>query len=307
VDDSIEQPESSKAAVKWMNEALKKDVHDIELNFKKFRISEALMISYKLFWDEFSGWYLEIIKPEYQKPIDRKTYEATIEIFENLVKVIHPFMPFITEEIWQMLKERKPGESIMISKMPEAKRFNKDLLASFEGIKGTVSAVRTVRKEKDIPNKEPLELMIMDDAKSYDTTLIPVISKLCNLTGVSFVKAKQESAASFMIGTTQYFIPLRGKLDASAEIARLKEDLEYNKGFLVSVMKKLDNERFVSNAPASVLELERKKKSDAEAKIKSIEERIKEMKKMSYCRASRANQHYRRTARPQDNIKASVF
>ncbi|MBI5009768.1 MAG: valine--tRNA ligase, partial [Bacteroidia bacterium] len=198
VDDTIEQPESSK---------------------------EALMISYKLFWDEFSGWYLEIIKPEYQKPIDRKTYESTLEIFENLVKVIHPFMPFITEEIWQMLKERKHGESIMISKMPDAKRFNKDLLAAFEGIKATVSAVRTVRKEKDIPNKEPLELMIMDDAKSYDTSLIPVIAKLCNLTGVSFVKAKQESAASFMIGTAQYFIPLKGKLDASAEIARLTEDL----------------------------------------------------------------------------------
>jgi valyl-tRNA synthetase len=280
VDDSIEQPESSKAAVKWMNEALKKGVHDIELNFKKFRISEALMNAYKLFWDEFSGWYLEIIKPEYQKPIDRKTYDGTIEIFESLVKIIHPFMPFITEEIWQMLHERKNGESIMISKMPEAKRFNKELLASFEGIMETVSAVRTVRKEKDIPNKEPLELMIMDDAKSYNSTLVPVIAKLCNLTGVSFVREKQEGAASFMIGTTQYFIPLRQKLDASAEIARLKEDLEYNKGFLVNVMKKLDNERFVSNAPASVLELERKKKSDAEAKIKSIEERINEMEKM---------------------------
>jgi valyl-tRNA synthetase len=238
------------------------------------------MISYKLFWDEFSGWYLEIIKPEYQKPIDRKTYDDTLDIFENLVKIIHPFMPFITEEIWQMLHEREKGESIMISTMPEAKRFNRELLASFDSIRETVSAVRTVRKEKDIPNKEPLELRIMDDAKSYDATLIPVISKLCNLTGVSFVKSKQEGAASFMIGTTQYFIPLKGKLDASAEIARLKEDLEYNKGFLVSVLKKLDNERFVKNAPASVLELERKKKSDAEAKIKSIEERINEMKKM---------------------------
>jgi valyl-tRNA synthetase len=281
VDNGISQPESSKAAVKWMNEALKKDVHDIDLNFKKFRISEALMIVYKLFWDEFSGWYLEIIKPEYQKPIDRKTYDATIEIFENLVKVIHPFMPFITEEIWQMLNERKPGESVMISRMPEAKRFNKEMLASFESIKETVSAVRTVRKEKDIPNREPLELMILGDSKDHDNSFMPVIAKLCNLTEVTFVKSKQEGAASFMIGTTEYFIPLRGKLDTEAEIAKLKEDLEYNKGFLANVMKKLGNERFVQNAPSHVLDLENKKKSDAESKIHSIEERIKELTKLA--------------------------
>ncbi len=280
VDDKIEQPGSSKAAVNWMNEALKKDVHDIELNFKKFRISEALMITYKLFWDEFSGWYLEIIKPEYQKPIDRKTYDSTIEIFESLVKVIHPFMPFITEEIWQMLYERKPGESVMISGMPEAKRSDKEMLASFESIKETVSAVRSVRKEKDIPNREPLELLILGDSNNQDNTLMPVIAKLCNLSAVSFVKSKQEGSASFMIGTTEYFIPLKGKLDTEAEIAKLKEDLEYNKGFLSSVMKKLGNERFVQNAPAHVLDLEHKKKSDTESKISSIEERIKELKKM---------------------------
>lgn len=280
VDDSIEQPESSKAAVKWMNEVLKKALHDIDLNFKKFRISQALMISYKVFWDEFSGWYLEIIKPEYQKPVDRKTYDATIDIFENLVKIIHPFMPFITEEIWQLLVERKHGESLMISLMPEAKRYNRDLLASFESIKETVSAVRTLRKEKDIPNKEKLELLILGDSKNYDNLLLQVVTKLCNLDGVSFVGSKQEGAASFMIGIEQYFIPLKGKLDATAEITKLKEDLNYNKDFLVSVMEKLDNERFVKNAPANVLDLERKKKSDAEAKINSIEERIKELGKL---------------------------
>jgi len=281
VDDNIEQPAASREAVKWMNEVLKKDVREIDQNFKKFRISEALMISYKLFWDEFSGWYLEIIKPEYQKPIDRKTYEATVGIFENLVKVIHPFMPFITEEIWQLLSERKSGESVMISRMPEFKRFNKELLASFEGIKETVSAVRSVRKDKDIPNKEKIELNILGDAKDFDSSLNSVIVKLCNLTSVSFVSGKQEGAASFMVGTTQYFIPLEGKMDTEAEIAKLKTDLEYNRGFLVAVMKKLDNERFVQNAPANVLELERKKKNDADAKIKSIEERIKELRKMS--------------------------
>jgi valyl-tRNA synthetase len=281
VDDKIEQPDASREAVKWMNEVMKKAVHDIDLNFKKFRISEALMIAYKLFWDEFSGWYLEIIKPEYQKPVDRKTFNATIKIFEDLVKVIHPFMPFITEELWQMLSERKQGESVMISRMPEAKRFNKELLAAFEEIKETVSAVRTVRKEKDIPNKEPIELNILANKKNFDHSLLPVISKLGNITAISFVSGKQEGAASFMIGTTQYFVPLTGKLDTEAEIAKLKADLEYNKGFLLTVMKKLNNERFVNNAPSNVLELERKKKNDAEAKIKSIDERIKELKKLS--------------------------
>jgi valyl-tRNA synthetase len=277
VDDAMEQPDPSNVASKWMNEILKKSVRDIDLNFRKFRISEALMISYKLFWDEFSGWYLEIIKPEYQKPIDRKSYNEAVDIFENLMKVIHPFMPFITEELWQMLKERKNGESIMISMMPDAKRYNKELVSDFEYIKETVTAIRSVRKAKDIPNRESLELMILAQKESYDSSLFPVVSKLCNLTEISFVLEKQKGAASFMIGTTEFFIPLQGKLDTEAEIAKLMEDLAYNRGFLLNVMKKLDNERFVNNAPADVLDLERKKKSDAESKIKSIEERIKEL------------------------------
>lgn len=279
VNDTIEQPDSSKAAVEWMNEVMKKSVHDIDLNFRKFRISEALMISYKLFWDEFSGWYLEIIKPEYQKPIDRRTYIETIAIFESLLKVIHPFMPFITEELWQLLSERKKGESIMISRMPEAKRFNRELISEFEKIKETVTAIRVIRKSRDIPATESLELMILADNESFDIDLFSVVSKLSNLTDISFVAEKQKGAASFMIGTIEYFIPLQGKLDTETEIAKLKEDLNYNKGFLMNVMKKLDNERFVKNAPSIVLELERKKKSDAESKIKSIEERIKELKK----------------------------
>ena len=272
VDDKIDQPDSSKVAVKWMNEVLKRSINEIDLNFRKFRISEALMITYKLFWDEFSGWYLEIIKPEYQKPIDRITYDATVSVFDKLLKLIHPFMPFITEEIWQLLLERKDGESLMITRMPEAKKFNKDLIASFESVKETISAVRTVRKDKDIPNKEKLDLLIRSDKDSFDIEFLPVISKLCNLSEVSFVSEKQEGAASFMVGTTEYFIPLGGKLDIEEELAKIQEDLDYNRGFLVSVMKKLENERFVQNAPANVLELERKKKSDTESKIKSLEE-----------------------------------
>ncbi|MCX6321949.1 MAG: valine--tRNA ligase [Bacteroidia bacterium] len=280
VDDNIEQPDSSKVAVKWMDEVMKKSINEIDLNFKKFRISEALMITYKLFWDEFSGWYLEIIKPEYQKPIDRITFDATISVFDKLIKVIHPFMPFITEEIWQLLLDRKDGESLMVTRLPEVKKYNKDLITSFESIKETISAVRTVRKSKDIPNKETLNLLVRSDKDSFNSEFLPVICKLCNLSEVSFVKEKQEGAASFMVGTTEYFIPLGGKLDIEGELAKIQEDLDYNRGFLVNVMKKLANERFVQNAPANVLELERKKKSDAESKIKSLEERMKELKSL---------------------------
>ena len=279
IDDTIEQPDSSKVAIKWMEEVLKKSINEIDVNFKKFRISETLMITYKLFWDEFSGWFLEIIKPEYQKPVDRTTYNAAIFIFEMLLKIMHPFMPFITEEIWQLLLDRKEGESIMISRMPEAKRFNKEIVAGFESVKETVSAIRAVRKNKDIPNKEKMELLILGDEDIYDKEFIPVINKLCNLSAVMFVSEKQEGTASFMIGTLEYYIPLAGKLDIGSEILKIQEDLNYNIGFLTNVMKKLNNERFVKNAPANVLELEIKKKSDAESKIKSLEEVLKSLKK----------------------------
>ncbi len=262
-----------------MDEALNKSINEIDGNFKKFRISEALMSTYKLFWDEFSGWYLEIIKPEYQKPIDRKTFEATVVFFDKLLKIIHPFMPFITEEIWHLISERKDGDSIMISRMPEIKKFNKEFISRFESAKELISAVRSVRKNKEIPLKEKIELLILSDKNGYDSELLPVIKKLCNIEDVQFVAEKQEGSTSFMVGTTEYFIPLTGKIDIESEIAKIQEDLKYNKGFLMNVMKKLDNERFISNAPASVLELERKKKSDAESKIKSLEEALKALQK----------------------------
>jgi valyl-tRNA synthetase len=280
IDETIDQPDSSKIAVNWMEEILMKSLGEIDVNFRKFRISEALMITYKLFWDEFSGWYLEIIKPEYQKSVDRRTYDATIEIFEKLTKVMHPFIPFITEEIWQVLRKRKEGESIMVATMPEAKRFNKEIITGFESIKETISAIRTVRKNKEISARDKIKLLILSDKASYDTYFLPVISKLCNVSDILFVSDKQESTASFMIATTEYFIPLAGKLDIESEISKIQEDLGYNRGFLSSIMKKLDNERFVQNAPANVLELERKKKSDTESKIKSLEERLNEMKRL---------------------------
>jgi valyl-tRNA synthetase len=277
VDDTIEQPDSSKVAVKWMDEVMKKSIGEIDLNFRKFRISEALMITYKLFWDEFSGWYLEIIKPEYRKPVDKFTFDATVAVFENLLKVIHPFMPFITEEIWHLLMGKKDGESLMVTRMPESKKFNKELVELFESVKETISAVRSVRKNKDIPNKEKIELIIRSEKGSFEIGFLPVISKLCNLSGVLFVSEKQEGAASFMVGTTEYFVPLGSKLDVEGEIARIEADLIYNRGFLMAVLKKLENERFVQNAPANVLELERKKKSDAESKIMSLEEALRSL------------------------------
>jgi valyl-tRNA synthetase len=280
VDDLTDQPDSSKVAVKWMDEVMKKSINEIDLNFRKFRISEALMITYKLFWDEFSGWYLEIIKPEYQKPVDRITYDATVVLFDKLLKIIHPFMPFITEEIWHLLLDRKDGESLMMNRLPEVKKYNKNLIIRFESIKETISAVRTVRKSKDIPNKETLNLLVRSDKDGFDSEFLPVICKQCNLSEVLFIEEKQEGAASFMVGTTEYFIPMGGELDIEGELTKIQEDLDYNKGFLINVMKKLENERFVQNAPANVLALERKKKSDAESKIKSLKERMKELKSL---------------------------
>jgi valyl-tRNA synthetase len=260
-----------------MNEVLKKSTAEIDSLFRRFKISEALMAVYKLFWDEFSGWYLEIIKPEYQKPIDRKTLEATNGFFDSLLRLLHPFMPFITEEIWQMLDKRKDGESLMISRMPESKRHKKDVLSRFNLIKETVSCIRTVRKEKDLPVKEKISLLIKAEKNSYDKEFLPVLTKLCNLSAIEFIDRKPEGVASFMVQTTEFFIPLGDRADKEGELKKIKEDLDYLRGFLASVMKKLDNERFVKNAPVNVLELERKKKSDTEMKIRSLEERIKEL------------------------------
>jgi len=278
-DDNIVQPESSAIAVEWMEEVLKKSLHEIDSDFRKFRISEALMKAYKLFWDEFSAWYLEAVKPEYQKPIDVKTYRATVELFGKLMHVLHPFMPFITEEIWQLLDERKDGQSIMVSRMPEHKKFSKSLVSEFERVKEIISAVRTVRKEKEIAMKEKVALHIRS-GKEYDSHFLPLIMKLCNLSEISFTDSKPDGAASFIIDTVEYYIPLEGMLDVESEMKKAKEELDYTKGFLNSVMKKLDNERFVQNAPPAVIDMERKKKADAESRIKSLEERIKELKKL---------------------------
>jgi valyl-tRNA synthetase len=280
VDDKIKQPVSSEIAGKWMGETLKKSLAEIDSDFRKFRISEALMKAYKLFWDEFSGWYLEIIKPEYGKPVDKETHDHTVILFDKLLRIIHPFMPFITEDVWQLLIKRKNGESLMVSMLPEHKKFNKDMIERFEFAKETISAIRSVRKDKDLSKKEKIKLVIKSEEDKFDTCFLPVISKMGNLSEIKFVDKKQAGAASFMVKTTEFFIPLGDRLDIAEELIKIQEDLDYYRGFLASVMKKLENERFVRNAPLKVHELERKKKSDTEMKIRSLEERITELGKL---------------------------
>ena len=277
IDENIPQPAHAKAAVSWMEEILRKATTDVDTDFRKFRISEALMDVYKLFWDEFSGWYLEIIKPEYEKPADKTTYDATIGFFDRLLRLLHPFMPFITEEIWQLLEEREEGESIMISSMPATKKSDKELIARFDLVRETISAIRTVRKARNLPAREGIVLCIRSAEKDFDTIFIPVIAKLCNISDIRFVSVKEEGAASFMVRTTEFYIPLGDKLDIEAERKRIEEELIYYRGFLESVMKKLDNERFVKSAPLNIIDMERKKQLDAGMKIKALEERLKEL------------------------------
>ena len=277
VDDKIPQPESAEIAVRWIKESVKKSLAAIDSDFKKFRISEALMKAYKLFWDEFSGWYLEIIKPEYEKPIDRTTYTETIGIFDDLLHIIHPFMPFITEEIWQLIEERKDGESLMISRMPKPGKFSRDFITRFESTMETVTAIRSVRKEKQIAARHPLDLVIKGNENEFDKEFLPVLIKLGSLSGVRFSVEKPSGAASFMIGTEEYFIPLDREIDAEGERVKIMADLDYYRGFLKSVMARLGNERFVQNAPQEVIELEKKKKSDTELKIRSLEESLRSL------------------------------
>jgi valyl-tRNA synthetase len=274
IDPDLKQPEASKAAVKWFNEKLNESIILLEDQFSKYRLSEALMNIYKLFWDEFSSWYLEIIKPAYQQSIDETTYAVTFDFFEKLLKLLHPFVPFITEEIWHLIKTRKNGESIMISDMPGASGYDKACVKRFEKAKETISSIRTIRKEREILIKETLSLLVREEEKKFDNRFGEVLKKLCNLSEISFIKEKPEKAVSFIIKTTEYYIPVGDKVNIDEELSKLKKDLEYNKGFLAAVMKKLDNKSFVKNAPQNVVNREKEKKADTEAKILALQEQI---------------------------------
>ena len=277
VSDEVAVPEAAELAMRWFDakqNAVAAEVADL---FGKYRLSEALMAVYKLFWDEFSSWYLEMIKPAYGQPISSKVYAETIRFFDNLLHLLHPFMPFITEELWQHLAERKEGESLMVSPMTKPEAADEELIKQFEVVKGIISNVRSIRLQKNIAQKEPLELQVVGE--SPVSAFHAVMVKMCNLSTIQSVEAKADGAASFMVGTTEYAVPLGNLIDVEAEIARMEAELKHKEGFLQGVLKKLGNEKFVSNAPAAVIELERKKQADAESIIKSLKESIAALKK----------------------------
>ena len=252
---------------------------EVDDQFGKYRISDALMIVYKLFWDEFSSWYLELIKPAYQKPIDARTYEQTIRFIDQLLHMLHPFMPFITEEIWQLISEREKGESLMVSSMPAPEQYNKELIAKVEAIKEVVTQVRSIRNDKNIPHKEALKLKVrISSGAAYHSQLESLIVKLANLSDVEIVQQEPDSAVSFMVRNVEYFLPLDGLVDSAEEIEKLEAELEYTRGFLLSVQKKMSNERFVQHAPAQVVEKEQQKMTDAEGKITMLVAQIEKLK-----------------------------
>lgn len=277
IDPEGKPTQAAEMAIIWFYERLKLGIREIEDAFSQYRISEALMIAYKLFWDEFSSWYLEIAKPEYQKPIDGRTYKATVEMFEVLLRTLHPFVPFITEEIWHLLKERPQGYTIMYERFPAVRPIDKEKVSLFEQVKEIVTFIRNTRVEKQIPNKVKLTLCIKP--VDYNNDFDSVILKLGNLEEIRIITEKVEGAVSLIAANAEFYIPV-GKLhNQDEEMKKLEEELEYNRGFLSSVMKKLSNEKFVSNAPAKVIELENQKRADAETKIRAIEERLSSMRK----------------------------
>lgn len=279
VDKTVVQPETARLAVEWFNAKLRQSAAEIADLYSKYRLSEALMEVYHLFWDEFSSWFLEMVKPAYGSPIDVTTYEAVLEAFNHLLHLLHPFMPFITEELWQHLAERKEVESIMVSPQTIAVPAEGDdaILAQIEMMKNVVAGVRAIRNTKNISPREVLDLQVI--AANPIAALDSLVVKMANVNGVVVVEAKGEGVSSFMVGTTEYAIPLGGLIDVEAEIAKAEAELKHLEGFLNGVKKKLSNERFVNNAPAAVVELERKKQSDAESKIATLKETIASLQK----------------------------
>ena len=277
VDASIAQPEAARLGCQWFDAMLTKTALEVEDLMSKYRLSEALMAVYRLFWDEFSSWYLEIVKPAYGCAIDKQTYDATLHYFDALLRLLHPFMPFITEELWQAIEERKVGESIMTQSVKIfADKYDEQLIADVETAKSIISGVRTIRLQKNIAQKETLALEVVGThgVAAYNA----IIEKMGNLEAINVVEAKSDGTSSFMVGTTEYAVPLGSLIDVEAEVAKLQAELTYLEGFLNSVMKKLSNERFVSNAPEAVVAAERKKQADAESKIAAIKETLEKLK-----------------------------
>ncbi len=278
VDDNIPQPEASKKAVEWFDNKLNKTLAELDKMFVDFRLSESLMSVYKLFWDEFSSWYLESVKPAYQQPIDGATYKATIAFFDKLLKVLHPYIPFITEEVWQLLETRKQGESIMVAQMPEAGACNEKLLERFETVKDVIAKIRQIRQDNGIAQKEPREAFVKLVDGEYDDYFNSVIIKHSNLSKLQLTKEAVDGAKTFVAKNVEYYIPLGDKIDKEEELKKLNAELDYTRGFLASVEKKLSNDRFVSGAPAAVVDREKQKLADAKMKIEALEKQIAGLK-----------------------------
>ncbi len=276
--DDARQETHCRIASEWFESKLNRAISEVNRNYKNFRLSEVLMILYKLFWDDFSSWYLEIVKPSPGEPLDRKTLDSTIDFFDRLMRLIHPFMPFITEEIWQLLDERADGESIMISEMPRAGTVDRKLLGEVDFAREIVTAVRSVRARKNISQRKAIKLFAAISEEEYRAIPCDIISRLCNLSAILPSKQKPAGAITFIVKTSEFYIPMEESIDVSEEISKVEKEIDYTKGFLESVMKKLDNERFVKNAPDKVVSQERKKSEDARSRLKLLQQRLEELR-----------------------------
>ncbi len=277
VSDTIDQPDSSKIAIEWFNSKFQSAFEEMEDHFSKYRLSDSLMTIYKLIWDDFCSWLLEMVKPGYQQPIDRKTFDAIIQAFENNLKVLHPFMPFITEEIWHQISDRSKEEALIISRYPSNNDINEDILKDFEIASEVISGIRTIRKEKNISFKETINLSVINNisaSKSFDS----VIKKMGNVENLDYVTKKIDGALTYRVKSNEYFIPMEGTINVEDEIVKLSEELKYTQGFLKSIQGKLSNERFVNNAPEKVVAIERQKESDAKAKIETLKRSLEGLK-----------------------------
>ena len=269
VSDKAEQPEAAKIAIQWYKAKFQKSLQEIDDNYKKYRMSDALMATYKLVWDDYCSWFLEMVKPVYGQPMDKTTFDAVTEILEDNLKILHPFVPFVSEEIWQSMKERSKNEALIISSWPEVENFDASLVEEFAVASEVISGIRSIRKEKNISYKDQIELQVLNN-ENVAGTFDPVIEKLGNISTLGYTDAQVKGALSFRVKSNDYFIPVAGAIDVDAEKAKLEEELNYTRGFLKSVEKKLSNEKFVGGAPAKVVENEKQKKADAEAKIEAI-------------------------------------
>jgi valyl-tRNA synthetase len=279
IDTIIPQPEYARTAIQWFDAKLNETFANIEDHYEKYRLSDALMTTYKLIWDDFCSWYLEMIKPVYLQPIDKRTYDETIAIFEKLMKILHPFMPFITEEIWHLLNERTEDDCLMVADMLKHENSDPLILQQFNTALDVIIAIRTLRKEKNVLNKESISLFIRKNNNEMpDTTFDAIVAKLCNIDKIEYINEKMEAAQSFIVKNTEFYVPLSQEIDVEEELAKLAVELEYAHKFLNAVKMKLSNERFVNSAPAQVVDLEKKKQSDAEQKIKVLEEQITKLK-----------------------------